>query len=93
MAYFAVMRNTVLASSGKSLSSVTYRTLSPRSPPAPFPLKVQSARHILARGGPFVSLPELDRVLGPLARSRGDELAYYLASIVEASEMQSLQMT
>lgn len=51
-----------------------------------------SARHILARGGllarevPFVSLPELDRVLGPLARSRADELAYYLASIVEASD-------
>jgi PAS domain S-box-containing protein len=45
-----------------------------------------SARHILARGGPFVSLPELDRVLGPLARSRADELAYYLASIVESSD-------
>jgi hypothetical protein len=33
-----------------------------------------------------VSLPELDRVLGPLARSRADELAYYLASIVESSD-------
>jgi PAS domain-containing protein len=27
-----------------------------------------------------------DRVLGPLARSRADELAYYLASIVESSD-------
>jgi len=30
--------------------------------------------------------PDVDRVLGPLARSRADELAYYLASIVEASD-------
>jgi PAS domain S-box-containing protein len=35
-----------------------------------------------------LSLPRhvIDRVLGPLAHSRADELAYYLASIVESSD-------
>jgi len=44
-------------------------------------------RVFFLRQGKPVSLPlDIDRVLGPLARSRADELAYYLASIVESSD-------